>query len=805
MPGALRNCFAAMPVKGQRVAERRGVCCSAVNVPFTHIYYDGCAKPEGSNFVHRKFWLSERSRHLYIAIAIALLTGAISLLKPLDITAWAIQSKLGDREVSGTIALVEVGAYTDQNAAEGNREIASLVSKLRDAGARRIFVNVPLRRSDTPSADTRLERVLTENRDFVYLANRGRAQKEGGRVADEAFTRGLRTFDNHTEQDFLGFVWNIKARAHDARESLAFALYPAGETRREVFIDGTIDASSIPRIDEQNFDTAINRFDISDTTFVIGVTRLGNELRTANDGYVADSVPHILAAETLLRGNGQHFPFYAFPIAVGFALLLSVWLAHTVRLRRILYAACAIVPLGGIVLTGLAGIQANFADTFLLLTVYAILRGFVLYRQRHLYIDPITKLPNFLALRRDFSASDARGNLGVVVVKILRLDSIFSHVTEAEKRAYLRQISERLRITGKDTKVYFDGGKYFAFMLDATVDYESHLSGLRAIVSQPIIIASDSIDVAVTVGADFSSQGLPAHRLSSAIAAADHAREAFQPVFIVSDACHDDEWDHSLTARLAEALAEDRISIKLQPQVDLKSGQFVAAEVLARWQDQSGNEISPARFIPQFERMARLDELTGRILDKAMAALRSLHESGCALPLSVNVSAVQFVDDRIAEMVEKSLRDHAVDPSLLKIEMTETARIEDFETARQIFERLRKIGITFSLDDFGVGSANLEALQRLPFDEVKIDQLFIRQLAGSCKTRAIVEGFLHTTSKAGMTSVAEGIEDLETHTWLSSMGCDRGQGFFIAKPMVVPQFVHLLELNRDAMRRPDYG
>ena len=120
-------------------------------------------------------------------------------------------------------------------------------------------------------------------------------------------------------------------------------------------------------------------------------------------------------------------------------------------------------------------------------------------------------------MRRDFSASEGQGDLGVVVVKILRLDSIFAHLSEGEKRAYLRQISDRLSITGKDTKIYFDGGKYFAFILDAAIDYESHLSGLRAIVSQPIIIASKSIDVAVTVGADFSSRGLPAHRMSSAM------------------------------------------------------------------------------------------------------------------------------------------------------------------------------------------------------------------------------------------------------------------------------------------------
>ncbi len=758
--------------------------------------------------MHRKFWLSERSRHLYIAIAIALLAGAISLLKPLDITAWAIQSRLSDRDVSGTIALVEVGAYTDQNAAEENRHIASLIRELRSKRANRIFVNIPLRRSNVPSVDEELSAALFENRDNVYVVGADSSEREDAaenlRAGALPFER-LRGFDNSVTQDFLRFVWNIKAQGRGERESLAFALSRPDETRREVFIDGTIDSTSIPRINNGNFERSIDRIDVPNTTFVIGVGQLGSELRVAKHGYVTNSVAHILGAETLLRGTGQQIPFYAFPLAIGFALLLGVWVARTSKLRRMVYAACVFAFFCAFVVTGLAGVQAHFADTVLLLAVYASLRGLVLYKQRHLYIDPISKLPNFSALRRGFSASEGQGDLGVVVVKILRLDSIFAHITEGEKRAYLRQISDRLSITGKDTKIYFDGGKYFAFILDAAIDYDSHLSGLRAIVSQPIIIANNSIDVAVTVGADFSSRGLPAHRLSSAIAAADHAREAFQPVFVVSDACHDDEWDHSLTARLAEALAEDRISIKLQPQVDFKTGKFVAAEVLARWQDQAGNEISPARFIPQFERMARLDELTGRILDKAMAALRFLQESGCVLPLSVNVSAVQFVDDRIAKMVEKSLRDYAVDPSLLKIEVTETARIEDFETARQIFERLRKLGITFSLDDFGVGSANLEALQRLPFDEVKIDQLFIQQLAGSCKTRAIVEGVLHTTSRAGMTSVAEGIEDVETHALLSSMGCDRGQGYFIAKPMVVSQFANLLELNGDAMSRPDYG
>lgn len=161
------------------------------------------------------------------------------------------------------------------------------------------------------------------------------------------------------------------------------------------------------------------------------------------------------------------------------------------------------------------------------------------------------------------------------------------------------------------------------------------------------------------------------------------------------------------------------------------------------------------------------------------------------------MSAIQFVDSRIAELIEKNLVLHSVDPTRLTIEVTETARIEDFSAARGVFEQIKQLGVSFSMDDFGVASANLEALFELPFDEIKIDQIFVRDVHCSETAHAIVANVIRLARDAGLTSVAEGIEDRETYALLREMGCDLGQGYYIARPMPLSQFEEMLILQRD--------
>lgn len=759
----------------------------------------------------KKLFPSERARHAGIAIGLALVVSFIALFKPLDIAIWAMQSKLIDRDASGEIVLVEVGEPQSNDHGQFNQSLALAIKDLRERGAERIYVNVPLVRSSATIADRQLRDLLISQQDHVFVADPGAeaTQPEFLAIAsDPYFTGEITTLDNRYYADFLQFVWGFPKAGKDGRETLSFALAGNQKRREQVAIDGSINTHTIERVGIKELIIYPDKVAAEGKVFLLGASPLEAEVRLAKNGYATASVAHILAAETLIRGSGQTIPPWVMTLLSGIALLGGIWLASGARRRRIFYGLWIGSFFVLVIVAGISGIQASFAYSVVLFAIYGVLRGVSGYQQRHIYVDPITKSPNFSALRRDLVFSGPGSSVGIVVVKILRLDAIFAELNLRQKRLYLQQISKRLALTDHSAKIYFDDGKYFAFIMNdmGSAENRAHLAGLRAIASQPISVEGSSIDVAITVGADFSAHASPEHRLSSAISAADQAREAFRPVFVVSDLeASSVDWDHSLTARLAEALAQDRIKIKLQPQLDLQTGKFVGAEALARWHDKDGREIPPASFISQCEQMGRLDDLTKRVLERSMAASNRLCDAGHDIEISVNVSAVQFVDDRIVQMVENRIGKYSIDPKRLKLEITETARIEDFRTAHKIMDRLRDQGICFSLDDFGVGSANLEALRRLPFQELKIDRMFVSDLNQSQPARSIVEGVLGICDGMGITSVAEGIEDLETLQILTQMGCHYGQGFFIAKPQWISEFLTTLDIPKGKMFRHANG
>ncbi|MEL6738361.1 MAG: EAL domain-containing protein, partial [Pseudomonadota bacterium] len=270
----------------------------------------------------------------------------------------------------------------------------------------------------------------------------------------------------------------------------------------------------------------------------------------------------------------------------------------------------------------------------------------------------------------------------------------------------------------------------------------------------------------------------------------------YRPVFIISDFQADsEEWDHSLQSRLENALSENRISVKLQPKIDMQSGLFVGAEALARWTDQQRGEIPPVRFIIQCERAGRLDDLTKRVMEKSMRASMELDQRKLPSKVSVNVSAIQFVDNRIIDLVEMALNATGADPRNLMIEITETARVENLMRARSIMEQIKAMGITFSIDDFGVGSGNLDALYQLPFDEIKIDRMFSNEVARCARARAVVTAMLDVARSFEMRSVVEGIDELSTLELLRDMGGDLAQGFCIARPQTLPLLIETLRLQ----------
>jgi EAL domain-containing protein (putative c-di-GMP-specific phosphodiesterase class I) len=161
----------------------------------------------------------------------------------------------------------------------------------------------------------------------------------------------------------------------------------------------------------------------------------------------------------------------------------------------------------------------------------------------------------------------------------------------------------------------------------------------------------------------------------------------------------------------------------------------------------------------------------------------------------MNVSAILLHDLRVVEMLQEELSSTAFPPSRLTIEITETSRITDYDAARVVMDQLHMLGVRLSVDDFGVGAASLETLLLLPFDELKIDRMFVSRVRGDPKARGIVESLVRLGHDAGIVTIAEGVEDAETLETLKKLRCDAAQGYYLGRPE------HLISLfDRDLGR-----
>lgn len=234
---------------------------------------------------------------------------------------------------------------------------------------------------------------------------------------------------------------------------------------------------------------------------------------------------------------------------------------------------------------------------------------------------------------------------------------------------------------------------------------------------------------------------------------------------------------------ILQGIRADQFVPFFQPKVDMKSGQVVGAEALARWQHPTHGVIGPQAFIPLLETTANIDDLTYRILDKSAQALRALHDKGHLLTVSVNLSLVSLDDTALADRITQAVRAAGVAPQHVVLEITESAAMTHVAPALENLARLCMNGFVLSIDDYGTGSSNLQQLTRIPFSELKIDQSFVHGFVENRALRIVVESSIDMAHKLKVTSVAEGVETKEDWDALAAVGCDTAQGYFIGKPM----------------------
>lgn len=234
-------------------------------------------------------------------------------------------------------------------------------------------------------------------------------------------------------------------------------------------------------------------------------------------------------------------------------------------------------------------------------------------------------------------------------------------------------------------------------------------------------------------------------------------------------------------AMLVGAMDRGHLTVAFQPKVTCANGRLAGFEGLVRWHDPDHGTIFPDQFIPLAEQSGLSDRLTEIVFDVGLAWFSSGRRSNASLALNVSASSLGRVElaDRLAGICER----HAVDPQFVIIEVTESSTMDDQTAALDLLTRLRLKGFQLSIDDFGVGHSSLVQLARMPFSELKIDRSFVISAAHSAESRKIVEAIVGLGKSLGLRTVAEGVENLGTFSFLKGTGCDQAQGYFIGRPM----------------------
>jgi diguanylate cyclase (GGDEF)-like protein len=244
---------------------------------------------------------------------------------------------------------------------------------------------------------------------------------------------------------------------------------------------------------------------------------------------------------------------------------------------------------------------------------------------------------------------------------------------------------------------------------------------------------------------------------------------------------------------LHQALAKDELFLVYQPQLDLQSGQIIGMEALLRWNSPELGLVSPAKFIPLAEDNGLIVPIGEWVLKTACDQIKAWQVTGMEpFKVSVNLSARQFQNANLVEMVTQILQETEIDPQWLELEITETTIMQNVNFARRALEKLQQIGVRISLDDFGTGYSSLGYLKQFPFHTLKIDQSFIRDLKENSRDTAIVSAVIALGRGLNLRVIAEGVETQQQLELLRNLQCEAIQGYWLSKPLTAVEIVNFL-------------
>ncbi|MDE3077222.1 MAG: EAL domain-containing protein, partial [Chloroflexota bacterium] len=419
--------------------------------------------------------------------------------------------------------------------------------------------------------------------------------------------------------------------------------------------------------------------------------------------------------------------------------------------------------------------------------------------------DSLTGLPNRVLLsdRLQQAVLNARREQRQVAVMFLDIDG-FKDVNDSfghdQGDQLLCLVGPRLAavLRESDTVARLGADEFAVLVQGVNGEEEAALIAgkmLKAL-ERPFTIGNRLIEISASVGiALCPTHGEDAasllRRADTAMYRAKHHRDGYALYASSHDETSSDRL--TLTAELRQAIEQDGLELFYQPKVRTKSRRLIGVEALARWPHPTKGYVSPSTFIPVAEKTGLVRPLTDWVLKTALQQLRVWHRGGLRMSVAVNLSMRDLRDPQLVEKLTRLLSEYGVDPTWLKLEITETMIMADPDQTMAVVTRLEEMGLSFCIDDFGTGYSSLSYLRQLPASEIKIDKSFVMDLLTDEHDATIVRSVIDLAHNLGRHTVAEGVETQEICAALGSLGCDAVQGYHIGRPMPIGAFNSWIE------------
>ena len=429
---------------------------------------------------------------------------------------------------------------------------------------------------------------------------------------------------------------------------------------------------------------------------------------------------------------------------------------------------------------------------------------------RNAYYDTLTQLPNRALfhdrLEQNVKQAERTGNpLAVLFIDLDGFKEVNDRSGHAAGDQLLRECARRLRasVRGSDTVARIGGDEFTVILIEVNdiLHIEILAQTILDALAEPFTIGASNHFISGSMGITLCPQDgrMPDELLRNADQAMYVAKQAGRNRFSFFTAeMRDSAWARlKIIDELRQALALHQLEVYYQPIIDLGSGAIVKAEALVRWHHPQGGLILPDAFIGLAEQTGLIGEIGSWVLREAVEHARQWSALlGRPLQISVNKSPVEFMSVAMIKSWDRDLDVLGLARDQIAVEITEGVLLNDSCAVRERLDMLKRTGVQFTIDDFGIGYSSMSYLKKFKVDFLKIDQSFVKDVIQSTDNGIFAETIIVMAHKLGLKVIAEGVETVEQRDWLKAMGCDYAQGFLFSEAAPSDRFTEMLEVGQ---------